>query len=226
MKELRNALKEAAVDYLFLLEKKYPQKSILKLVGDKYQLTGQERSMLFRGVHPLSLCRLRKEKRIINPVNDEHYFIDGYNVIRTIGSYLLGKPLFMSMDGFLRDASEMHKATLQEKILHQAISLIIGYLVRIKVENIKIYLDQPVSKSGELALLLNSTLFNSGLTGKAITAYSPDHHLKQIQKGIVCTSDSAIIDLCKVKLFDLAYAVLELNFKPDLINLQNEDISL
>ena len=43
-------LKDAARDYRFLLNRSYPQKASIKLVGDRYQLSGQERSVLYRGV--------------------------------------------------------------------------------------------------------------------------------------------------------------------------------
>ena len=99
----------AVSDYLYLSERNYPLKSCLKLVSDKYKLSGEERSMLFRGVALEPLIMKRKSKIIKNPDPDADYMIDGYNVIRTIGSYLIGNLVFVSMDGFLRDASEIHK---------------------------------------------------------------------------------------------------------------------
>ncbi len=42
--------KDAVRDYRFLLDRSYPQKASIKLVGDRNQLTGQERSLLYRGV--------------------------------------------------------------------------------------------------------------------------------------------------------------------------------
>ncbi len=100
MIELSKTFSEAASDYLFLLEKQYPKKSILKLVGDKYQLTGEERSVLFRGIHQPELCELRKNKLVTTLESSKPLFVDGYNVIRTIGSYLLGKTVFYSTDEF------------------------------------------------------------------------------------------------------------------------------
>ena len=45
-----NTLKKAVSDYYFMLNRGYPQKSILKIVGDKFKLTGCQRSLLYRGV--------------------------------------------------------------------------------------------------------------------------------------------------------------------------------
>ena len=133
---------------------------------------------------------------------------------------MLGKPLFISMDGYLRDAAEMHRTTLKEKILNQTLVLIINYLLKARVKEVIIYLDEPLSRSGELASAINRRLSETGIAGLANTVYSPDHHLKQFTQGIVCTSDSAIIDSCLVKVFDLPKAVLDENFKPDFINFE------
>jgi len=209
---------EAAKDYLYLLERKYAQKSALKMVGDKYQLIGKERSMLYRGVVPAQKSILRQSKMVNNIHDGVHLQIDGYNVIRTIGSYLLGKPVFIAMDGLLRDASEMHRSTLQKKILNKTIDLVINYLLNVKPSQTMIYLDEPVSKSGELAARLNEELKKNSLIGNAVTVHSPDYHLKEVCEGIICTADSAIIDHCHTKVFDLARKILDLNYQPDYIN--------
>ena len=211
---------EAAKDYLYLLEREYPQKSALKMVGDKYQLISQERSMLYRGIGPVHKSILRQSKIVNNIPNGVHLQIDGYNVIRTIGSYLFGKPIFIAMDGLLRDASEMHRNTLQKKILNKTIDWVFNYLLSIKPAQTMIYLDEPVSKSGELAARLNEELKKNSLIGNAVTVHSPDHHLKEICEGIICTADSAIIDHCNTIVFDLARAILDLNSQPDYINFE------
>lgn len=215
---------KATTDYLFLLEKAYPQKSILKLVGDKYQLDRIERSVLFRGITTNKNCQLRLNKGINRLKNGAKLFIDGYNVIRTIGSYLIGQVLFISMDGFLRDASEMHRIILKSKVLNQVLNLLVDYLAISKVSEITIYLDEPISKSGELASDLNKRLINKSIDGLALTVHSPDHFLKEVKAGIICTADSAIIDHCEVKVFDLAKAVLEFNFHPEFIYLKRKPI--
>lgn len=219
MNQLQHSFIEAISDYLYLLEHNYSQKSILKLVGDRYQLKGQERSMLFRGVQTNTECESRKEKQLIKPEKKDKLYIDGYNIIRTIGSYLLGKTLFISMDGFLRDASEMHRATLNNKTLKQTLKLIFEYFDHLETEHVEVFLDQPISKSGELASELNKRFSLIDLDGLATTVHSPDYHLKQIHDGIVCTADSNIIDSSKVKVFDLAKATLDFNFHPEFIDL-------
>lgn len=222
MKELSEHFNLALSEYLFLLEREYSQKSILKIVSDRHQLSGEERSMLLRGIHPKSYCDHRKSKSIKILPTDCEIFIDGYNVLRTIGSYFLGKLLFISMDGFLRDASEMHRKTLPIDIRNRCLDLIIDYLKNKQPKTVMIYLDSPVSKSGDLAAIINKQIVKVGLKGEAITVHSPDHHLKKVTNGIICTADSSIIDNGLVKVFDLAFAILTTNYQPGFINFHRE----
>lgn len=221
MRRLQIVFKEAIKDYSYLLERNYPQKSILKLVGDRYQLRSTERSILFRGIITRKSCEERKQKTIDVINQDSKLFVDGYNVFRTIGSYLLGKLVFISMDGFLRDASEMHRSVLPQKVSEKTLGLFIDFLLFYKPELVTVYLDSPISKSGELASMINRKMNESKIKGNALTVHSPDHHLKQVTKGINCTADSSIIDASQVKVFDFAMAILRLNFQPDIIDLDS-----
>jgi hypothetical protein len=210
---------KAVSDYLYLQERNYPQKTSIKLVGDRYQLSGIERSMLYRGVVTSGQKRLRQNKKLDQLPDKPVLHIDGYNVIRTIGSYLLGKVVYISMDGFIRDASEMHRSTLKKQVLDRSLLLLMDFLKDVKPVGITIYFDEPVSKSGELVSGINILLRKNRLNGKAITAQSPDYYLKQTDSGIVCTADSAIIDHCKTRVFDLPGEILNLNFQTHFINI-------
>jgi len=44
------SFKHAVKDYFFLINKKYPEKETVKLIGDRYRLTGLQRTVLFRGI--------------------------------------------------------------------------------------------------------------------------------------------------------------------------------
>lgn len=218
MSHLSENFLKGAKDYRYLLDRNYPQKSIVKLVGDRYQLRSVERTMLFRGIGSHEKSKLRKQKIIVELPVQAVIYIDGYNAIRTVGSYLSGKTVFVSTDSFLRDAAEMHRSTLREKILTQTLNLLFDYLLDNKVRKLTVFLDQPISKSGELASNLNKLINENGFYGEATTVHSPDHHLKKVEEGIVCTADSVIIDECKVPVFDLARAILESKYQPAFID--------
>ncbi len=217
MNKLSGQFISAIHDYQYLMERHYAEKSTLKLVSDRYALSGEERSVLFRGVITKEVVKKRKNKLIARPESGSSFIIDGYNVIRTVGSYLTGNLVFVAMDGFIRDVSEIHKKSVKDDIVLKAVDLILVTLKSLKPINVLFYLDMPVSKSGELADYISRSLSSQELTGNAETVHSPDHHLKKAEMGIVCTSDSVIIDECHLSVFDLARRTLDLHFSTEFI---------
>lgn len=212
---------EAKRDYLFLLEKKYPQKGILKLIGDRYALSGKERTMLYRGITTRKKAAGRKKKlALVKEVKGKQLLVDGYNVMITIGSYLNGNTLFVSNDNLLRDAAEMHGKVFRKILLDQVLELLLDYLKHLGIRHCIIYFDKPVSRSGELAAKLSELLGSTGIKGYAETADSPDYMLKQSRKGFIATSDSSIIDTSPLKTFDLARHLLRKKYSPDFIDLR------
>jgi len=215
---LRDAFIDALKDYLFLLEKEYPQKATLKLVSDRYRLNTQERSMLYRGVVTEKQKRARRKNTTDQLPTEGTLYLDGFNVLRTIASYLLGRPVFVAMDSFVRDASELHGKPLKTEWRLKAFDLVLK-LIGNRPLTLHIWLDAPVSKSGETAQLLNESLKKIGMNGLAETVASADHELKQVTKGMVATADSAIIESAHVPVIDLAQMVIRHFFSPDLVDL-------
>lgn len=211
---------KALSDYLYLLDRRYPQKSVLKLVGDHYALTSDERALLFRGSAKQQLLELRGKKKIDRLPENSRLSVDGFNIFRTVGSYLNGNFLFEGMDGFLRDASELHRQKLSWEVLKRATDLIVSYLKYKNCGQVFFYFDSPISHSGDLAHYLLKKMAEASLPGKAETAFSPDHILKKTETGFICTSDSNIIDRSKVRVFDLSKGVLEHHFSPNIFSLR------
>ena len=211
----------ALSDYLYLLDHRYPEKSILKMVGDHYALTANERTLLFRGAAKHQIIELRNQKRIVTLPENSILTVDGFNIFRTVGSYLNGNFVFEGMDGFLRDASEIHRQKLSWEILERATELIVGFLKHKKCQQVNFYFDTPISHSGDLANHLARKMETVPLAGTSETAFSPDHVLKKIEAGLICTSDSNIIDLSKVKVYDLSRGVLDYHFNPKIFSLKS-----
>jgi len=213
--------KSAKRDYLYLLERGFPQKGIIKLIGDRYALNRKERSMLYRGITTQDSRISRMEKRAkVREVKGKSLLVDGYNVMITIGNYLNGNTVFLSNDGYLRDAAEMHGKVFRKVLMEKVLDLLLDDLRYLKVKNSVIYFDQPVSKSGELASRVSMLMKVSGIKGNAKTADSPDYILKQAKDGLIATSDSSIIDSSNVIVFDLARHVIQRKFKPEFLDLR------
>ena len=208
----------AVCDYRYMLERDYPQKSMLKMVGDRYQLASFERVMLYRGLARDADVALRQKKRVVGLSSHTELFLDGFNVCRTVGSYLNGNPVFVGLDGFLRDVSELHRKKLGWDVLEKAVGLIVGYLKEKEVAFARFYFDTPISHSGKMCEMTRQKLATEGLAGEALTVFSPDHELLQVQNGLVCTADSHIIEQAQTKVFDLPQHLLKERFRAQLFS--------
>jgi len=185
---------KASKEYLWMLSSGYPQKASLKLVGDKFMLTRDMRQVLYRGISGKNQAAARN-KLIGSVRHGDVVLIDAYNVLFTINNYLLGKPLFISNDGILRDAGEMRGRILNKTVFNTAIGLMLDVLKEWDQATYMLYLDEPVSYSGRLAIELSKDMVQMEIEGEALTVKSPDHMLKHESSDINQTSQQL---LCKV----------------------------
>ncbi|MCG8568811.1 MAG: DUF434 domain-containing protein [Spirochaetes bacterium] len=218
-KILTQDFENAISDYYYLINKKYPQKAILKLIGDRYQLDKRQRSVLYRGVYNCEENELQNQKKCQLTANDIVY-IDFYNVFLTIAHYLTGVPCFISSDSFLRDCGESHGRLPTKEIGTQTFSLLYDYLKVINPKQINFILDRPISFSKKQADEIETELKNRSMEGSAITAKSADYLLKQVKTGKIATADSVIIRNSYVSVVDLAANVLSANYHPDCLNIK------
>ena len=200
---------EALQDYRFLKNRAYPDKAALKLVGDRWRLSGQERNCLFRAVFAEGLCRARRLK-LVPPeaVRAQALGVDWYNVLITVESYLKGYPVFLADDGLLRDSSGVHGSYRPGKPTETALERILETVARLSPSRVGLFLDSPISFSGDMAEELRRRSAVS--CPIEVTVWpSADYPLKSFS-GVVATSDSSIIDRQGVlEVVDLARLVLE-----------------
>jgi hypothetical protein len=203
----------AAKEYQWMLSHGYPQKAALKLVGDKFMLSRDMRQVLYRGIAAEDQASERYTM-IGLPVRGNLILVDTYNVLFTVNNYLLGKPLFISNDGILRDAGEMRGRIINKPVFSRSIGLFLEVLKEWKGIKYMLYLDEPVSYSGRLATELTRDMVQMDIDGEALTVKSPDHMLKHVKSDGICTSDSAVIDNYQGLIIDLPRYLLEKYFKP------------
>ena len=216
MKDFLNALS----DFRFLKDKKYPDRAALKLVGDRYRLSAAARNCLFRGV----VSRKASSRRISALLKPEQLCcrplgIDWFNVLITLESYLKGHPVFIADDGVLRDSSGVHGSYRPGSVTPRATTEILKTTICLLPESISIFIDSPISFSGETALSLRKEM--ERLTTIPFTVAvipSADFPLKSF-RGVVATSDSIIMDKNE-SIFDLPRYTLRRSF-----NFQSPDLS-
>jgi hypothetical protein len=211
-------LDPAAREYLWLLTKGYPQKSSLKLVGDKFMLSREMRQVLYRGISAEQSAVTRK-KKLGSIRKGDQILVDTYNVLFTINNYLLGKYVFISNDGMLRDAGEMRGRIVNKPVFTRSVCLLLDILMEFTGTTFILYLDEPVSHSGRLASEISKDMVQMGIEGEAITVNSPDYMLQNENSDGICTSDSVIMDHYKGRIIDLPRLLLEKFFQPEFHNL-------
>lgn len=201
-------LQKAAEDFRYLLNRGYPRKLSLEMVGNRYQLTFDERHLLHRGVFCEEDAKRRRAKKIsLSQIRGKDLAIDGHNVIITLEAGLSGLPLILGDDGFTRDISGLSGNHRWSKRTEEALRLILDALKRARPRTTLFLLDAPISKSGELADQIRKRMVEVGLRGDAQAVRVPEKILIGFS-GVVATSDTAILDQSE-KAVDLAGTILK-----------------
>jgi hypothetical protein len=215
--------RQALQDYIFLLEKKYPEKTVLDMVATRHSLNHFERSILYRGVATKEYAQKRKLKLVtIEQLSNGTLHIDLFNVLFTIAAYLRGHPVYIAMDDLLRDASESHGKGDWEVHLDQALDILLDFLKELPVEKNILYLDNPLEYGLAIAEKLRNLARHSDPRIHLIADPSPDHLIKEVKTGVLATSDSTIIDKSPLPVVDLALAVLTSKYEPKIARLEEE----
>ena len=209
---------QAVRDYSLLLEKQYPRKQVLKLVGDRYMLDKPQRTMLNRGIFLSRDVESRRSKRAAS-IRGRALHIDTFNVLFSIANYLLGRLVFISNDGFVRDAGETYDKMQTHEKFYEAAGLVIQYLEKADLSDTHFYIDKPVTKSARVKEQLDNLLGHSDMNGKTVLCDKPDNELIKLTEGVICTSDSEIMDQTQCQLSDIPYEVLREKFDLDIADL-------
>jgi len=211
----------AVSDYHSFLQKKYPQKAILKLVGDRYKLSRAERSVLYRGISVDIKSTSRKNKLIKEFSFDSNLAVDGLNQLLTIASYLNGNIVFISSDGYLRDASEIHGKVFRSELLSKSIDLTLEYCNSLALNQLFFYFDKQSNICEKVDGLLANKFLEREINIKVILSEHVDKELELLTSGHIATSDSQVIKKSNLNIFDLAYATLKFHFSPEFIDLNS-----
>jgi hypothetical protein len=201
-------LQKAAKDFRYLLNRGYPRKGSLELVGNRYELTFDERHLLHRGVFSDADSEaIRKNIISIKAIQNKDLAIDGHNVLITVEAGRSGRPLILADDGFVRDISGLSGSFQKTEMTEKAIRLIVTFLKKWMPRQTLFLFDAPISKSGILAQNVRALLKKEGLPGDALAMKVPEKILIGFP-GVIATSDTAIIDRSK-RVVDLAGGIIK-----------------
>ena len=106
--EAKEKLKTAARHIVYLLDEGYDLKRAAAFVGNHFLLSARQRLALMRSVASHSQAALRKSKEAaLEEVKGREVWIDGFNLIITLEVMLSASPLFIGMDGAIRDLAAL-----------------------------------------------------------------------------------------------------------------------
>ncbi len=203
-----NSVKDAICDLRYLLERGYNRSVAVKVVGDRYRLTKEQRNLLLRCVYARAEAEAHRRKLLkAEQVRGRGLVIDGYNVLITVESWLRGSPCIACDDGVVRDVSGVYgKHRFESGVTDTALDAIFTALKGLSPSSAEFIFDSMVSFSGRLCAYINRTARNWGIGVVARTARAPDRELLNLRE-VVCTSDMGVIARA-VRVFDLAGYVI------------------
>jgi hypothetical protein len=201
-------LRSAAEDFLYLLDRGYPRRAALQLVGNRYNLDALHREVLHRGVFARNEAEARRGRLVeVERLVDFKLLVDGHNVLITVESGLAGRLLIAANDGVIRDVAGVSHRYRMSTMTSEAIDSVFQILRKYSPRETLFFLDAPIRQSGELAAALRLALKSCHLLGDAQVLKVPENRLIG-GEGLVASSDSAVLDGAR-RGFDLAAAAIK-----------------
>ena len=189
----------AANDLEYLLDREYSMMAACELVGNRYQLTHQQRHAIKRVTDSKSAYINRKNKEMsFKSLSGHHLYIDGFNTIISLETAISKSPVFLARDGTIRDLAGMRGTYRIIDKTEIAIKCIKNHLKLSGIKKLTFILDQQVSNSGRLAKLIRDEI-TEDLLDEIIVDVIVARKVDQILQNqpLVSTSDSVILDKCK-----------------------------
>ncbi len=207
LRKAAGPLGRAAQDMRLFLERGYGRDRVITLVGDRWELSADDRHILRRAVFSPDTAATRRAKLLAaGDLAGRVVAVDGHNVIITLETALAGGRLVLADDRLVRDISGVGRHHRPGENTRRAARLMLEFLSHLGVKEVRVYLDQPLPQSGELAAELRGMISDLALAGTAATAPVPEDFLLA-HAGPVASADSAVVDAVDMPV-DLAGLVL------------------
>ena len=148
-------LRNASRHVTYLINEGYNLKRSVIFAGDHYLLSKRQRLAVMRSVATEEQLKERRYKLVpIGNLFGREVWIDGFNTIITLEVILNRSPVFLCMDGTIRDLAALRGTYRIIPETENASRIMYDMLQEAGVSKINILLDEPVSNSGRLKTLL------------------------------------------------------------------------
>jgi hypothetical protein len=207
MDDSNDALLAASADLKMLLDRGYRKESSISFVGDHHHLNAKARNRLMREV--FSDGEISDTESKLTPMEElegADLAVDGFNVLITAETALLGGDAFVCQDGLMRDNSMVFSNfKIRDETLACA-DKVIDVLTKYAPRRVVWVFDSQISGSGKVAEHVRTRMEAQGLKGESITCPDADSHLLRLHMT-TATSDTALIRKLEA-IVDLPQAVL------------------
>lgn len=193
--ERERELRVAATHLAWLLDRGYPERSSLELVGNRFSLKRRQRDALGRAACTEAQRRERAARLVPGALEGRPLAIDGFNLLTTVESALGGGLVLLCRDGCARDLASLHGTWRRVAETRPALEAIATRLAARGAGPADWYLDAPVSNSGRLAAALRGFASERELPWEARVVGDPDRDLTSTD-AVVVSSDRAVLDGC------------------------------
>ena len=189
-------MKTASRHISWLLDEGYDLKQATVFVGNHFLLSERQRLAIMRSVASRQQILERKRKQVsIEALAGKEVWIDGFNTIITLEVLLSDSLLFVCMDEAVRDLAALRGTYRLIPETAEAVMMLFDVLQEARVSKVNILLDEPVSNSGRLKILIAETAEGNYAFDLNIQICR-DVDRTLYQKEYVITSDSVILDHC------------------------------
>lgn len=187
-------VKKAVTELCWLLNHGYARHSAIKLVGDHHQLVQRQRLAIGR-ISCSDQSKINRDIKCLNcqDIKNRHLIIDGFNLIITLEAATAGGLLLRCIDGCIRDLASVHGTYRLVKETEAVIEIIGHALAAFQPAGVQWLFDKPVSNSGQLAQLIQTTAQTHHWNWQTGLVDNPDQIIAN-SDAIAVTSDSAILD--------------------------------
>ncbi|MCA9175577.1 MAG: DUF434 domain-containing protein [Planctomycetales bacterium] len=187
------ALRQAASEYCYLLDRGYPPVATLKLVGDRHRLRERQRIALNRSTCSAAAAASRRAREVAL-TDCRHLVIDGFNVVTTIEAALAGGVVIVGREGCYRDMASMHGSYRRVQETAPALESIGEQLQEAGVTQAEWLLDEPVSNSGRLAGVMRELAKSRGWPWSVRLVPDPDRELSARRDAAIASADREVLD--------------------------------
>lgn len=190
------ALRTAASELCWLLDRGYALRSSLALSGDRHALAQRQRLALARSVCSRQQLAARTARRVEPTALAGHALaIDGYNLLIALEAALAGGVILCGRDGCYRDMASLHGTYREVAETSRAAHLVGLATAEWRVTRCHWLLDRPVGNSGRLREALLALAREGGWHWTVDLEFSPDQVLCRAP-DVVASSDSVVLDRC------------------------------